>query len=273
MKQLLIATTVIVLLASIVFAQDFTPLTGLAITDVSSVESRRTILTAIVIVVGAALMLYLLLKKRAAIEDTGTRIIADSVDEPLIPFTMLQDADQVLDKVISTKAHSWTQLFAHYPPLVVHACKAALKEVRTKPSMGVIPEPADYIGAATFARLVRVLASNKLAGELKQLQPHTHTDYHEVAPIDEQELAILRHVKLTQPSDVEQALTLIRHGKGIVLIDVSRLENNEQLKSVLKKIKRTAEANDGAVLGVGTYGILATNTIPIHTGGAKHGTV
>ncbi|MBI4150909.1 HYR domain-containing protein [Candidatus Woesearchaeota archaeon] len=269
----LTADVPVILLDTLFNETDLAPITALAITDTDAIVSRRTVLVAIVVAFGAAIMLFLFLRKKKPSGPEGTNIIADHPDEPLIPFTMLEDADQVLDRIMNTKTTSWKKLFAHYPPLVVHTCKLALKDANAKPTPGTLPQPADYIGAATFGRLVRMLASNKLAGELSALPKHTHADYHEVAPAAEQELAILRHVKLTKPSDVDRALTLIRHGKGVVLIDISGLENDAELKSALKKIKRTAEANDGAVIGVGTHGLLATHTIPIHTGGATHGTV
>ncbi len=243
-------------------------ITAFAFSDIAKQTTTRYFLIALVIVIGAATMLLVMFRKKKEPLPEGTNILSDRTDEPLLPYSMLIDAQKVLSHALKGTAQTWKGLFGHYSPFVVHTCQEALKEVRKHPVEGDLPKAEfDYIGASTFARLVRVIATMQLNGlKTGVVGKHHHEIFAEVRPAETQELAVLRSVKLKVPKDVEKALALIRHGKGIVLINVEALKDDTaSLKTVLKHLKRTAEANNGHIIGVGNHGVIATHSIPIVT--------
>lgn len=218
-----------------------------------------------VLAIGVVIVCILLLSPREKeVLPASARIVGDA-DSVLLPACTLEDGKSIIDESLKGLNHDqWRKLASDYSPWLVHACKTALKKAAKHPTTERPLEETDYISATVMMQQLVAYASIQLGEPEKCAEP---------SRVPEKKGLPIKQMTLTN-DNTNSIIEELRKGQRMLIINISNVENEQDLKRSLKLIKRTAEAQEGGVIGLGTDWVVATHAIPITTqGGVPHGTV
>jgi SepF-like predicted cell division protein (DUF552 family) len=215
------------------------------------------------LVIIACIFLY---KRKTTEEDplpTTARIVGDQDTLLLQTYTLEHGKIIIVEAQKGLNHDQWRALEAAYSPWLVNVCKTAMKKAAKHPTKEQVLPEADYISATVLMQQLVSFASEQLDA------PVTH----EKSEVPEKKGLPIKQMTLTK-DNVSTIIDELRQGQRMLIINIASVESEEDLKRALKLIKRTAEAQEGSVLGLGTDWLVATHAIPIKTqGGEMHGTV
>ena len=202
-------------------------------------------------------------RKDELIPETAT--ITGESDGILVQACMLDDGKRIIEEAQHGLSHDqWRELEAEYSIWLIQTCKAAMRRAAKNPTNTASLKETDYISASILMEQLVAFASQQLEHPVKSMTP-SNVPAKQGLPI--------KQMTLTE-KNVSTIIDELRQGQRMLIINIANVENEDTLKRALKLIKRTSEAQDGAVLGLGTDWLVATHAIPINTqGGEKHGII
>lgn len=191
------------------------------------------------------------------------RIVGDQDTMLLQTYTLEHGKFIITEAQKGLNHEQWRELEAEYSPWLVQVCKTAMKKAAKHPTKEAALPESDYISATVLLQQLISFASEQLDA------PATH----EKSEVPEKKGLPIKQMTLTK-DNVSTILDELRQGQRMLIINIAEVEREDDLKRALKLIKRTAEAQEGSVLGLGTDWLVATHAIPIKTqGGELHGIV